>query len=197
MVRTSGFNAGDNCVVLGAGPIGLAILLVLKAKKANKIIMSEVATSRAAAARDFGADVVVNPLDSGHASGDPVVKAVNDLIGEGADVAFDASGVQQTLDTAIASVRPGGTIFNVAIHEKPLSLNLNDLAILEKKLTGGLCYTREDFEGAANLVASNRDEASKMITAITPLDNIVQGGFLELVNNKAEHVKILIEVEKE
>ncbi|KAK3722986.1 hypothetical protein LTR37_002132 [Vermiconidia calcicola] len=197
MVRVAGMVEGDNCVVLGAGPIGLALLLVLKAKKARKIIVSEVTASRAEAAKQFGADLVVNPLESDNTSGDPVVKAAHDLMGEGADISFDASGIQATLNTAIACVRPAGTVFNVAIHEKPLSINLNDLTMTEKKLTGGICYTREDFEGASQLVAGNSEEAEKMITSITALDDIVKGGFLELINNKANHVKILIEINKE
>lgn len=52
-------------------------------------------------------------------------------------IAFDASGLQTTLDTGIASVRPGRAIFNVAIHEKPLLLSLNELTVGEKRLTGG------------------------------------------------------------
>ena len=123
MVRTAGMIEGDNCVVLGAGPIGLALLLVLKAKKARKIIVSEVTASRAAAAKEFGADLVVNPTETSNKTGDEVVEAVHELMGEGADIAFDASGIQATLNTAIACTRPAGTIFNVAIHEKPLSLS--------------------------------------------------------------------------
>ena len=193
MVRTAGMTEGDNCVVLGAGPIGLAVLLVLKHQKARKIIVSEVTDSRSQMARDFGADLVVNPLGAK----DVVLKAVRENMDEGADVVFDASGLQETLDTAIACTRTAGTIFNIAIHEKPLFINLNDLTMTEKKLTGGICYTQEDFEGAAQLVASNMADAEKMITAVTPLDNVIKGGFLELINNKANHVKILIEVAKE
>ena len=54
----------------------------------------------------------------------------------------------------------------------------------EKRLTGGICYTQEDFEGASQLVAANMQEVERMITAITPLNDIVDGGFLELINNK-------------
>lgn len=198
MVRTAGMREGDCCAVLGAGPIGLALVLVLKAKGAGKIVVSEVVESRVEMARGFGADRVVNPMEDGGQAGEAVVAVAHELTdGEGVDIAFDASGVQATLDTAIACTRLAGTIFNVAIHEKPLSLNLNDLTITEKKLTGGICYTREDFEGASQLVAANVKEAEKMVTAITPLDEIVKGGFLELINNKARHVKILIDVGKQ
>jgi (R,R)-butanediol dehydrogenase/meso-butanediol dehydrogenase/diacetyl reductase len=197
-IRTSGFQTGQTALILGAGPIGLAILLLLKVWGAKKIIISEPTATRAELARKFGADVVVNPLkklDHEREDGilDPVVAAAHDLTNDGIDVAFDATGLQSTLDAAIASVRPGGTIFNVAIHEKPLLLNLNSLAVMEKTLTGGICYTNEDFEAVINVLASGEIDAEQMITSVVPLADIIQGGFMELINNKAYHVKILIQ----
>ena len=56
------------------------------------------------------------------------------------------------------------------------------------------CTQPADFEGASQLVSANREEAEQMITAIASLDDIIAGGFFELINNKANHVKILIEV---
>lgn len=197
-IRTSGFQTGQTALILGAGPIGLAILLLLKVWEAKKIVISEPTATRAEMARRFGVDVVVNPLkklDHERNDGiiDPVVAAAHDISNDGIDVAFDATGLQSTLDTAIASVRPGGTIFNVAIHEKPLLLNLNSLAVTEKTLTAGMGYTNEDFEAVINALASGKIDAKQMITSIIPLGDIVQKGFLELINNKAEHVKILIQ----
>ncbi|KAJ5706157.1 hypothetical protein N7536_001846 [Penicillium majusculum] len=142
MTRTSGFIAGQNVLILGAGPIGLALLMLLRSKGAGQILVTEVSDLRVRQARHFGADRVINPLEksslaAGESSSNPVVDAVHGLFEEGVDIAFDASGLQTTLDTGIASVRPDGTIFNVAIHEKPLLLNLNGLTVGEKRLTGG------------------------------------------------------------
>jgi len=197
-IRISGFQQGQTALVLGAGPIGLAILILLKVWGAEKTIISEVTRSRIAQARKFGADVVVNPLEpfSGNRSDDitdPVVAASRDLTGDGVDVAFDATGMQSTLDAAIASVRPGGTIFNVAIHEKPLLLNLNLLAQKEKSLKAGICYTSEDFHAVLKVLAEGKIPAEDLITSVVPLSSVLEGGFMELINNKSEHVKILIQ----
>ncbi|KAL3450245.1 chaperonin 10-like protein [Aspergillus insuetus] len=197
MIERSGFAAGDNVLILGAGPIGLALLILLRSKGAGKILMSEVSMLRIEQARRLGADAVIDPTqesEAGSESGsDPVLAAVHKVTEEGVDIAFDASGLQATLDTAIASVRPGGTIFNVAIHEKPLSLNLNSLSLAEKRLTGGICYLRRDFEEVLALLSSGRLPAEEMITSVVPLSAIVQGGFQELIVNKTKHVKILIQ----
>ncbi|OJI96481.1 hypothetical protein ASPVEDRAFT_122654 [Aspergillus versicolor CBS 583.65] len=192
MIERSGFSPDDNILILGAGPIGLALLMLLRSKGAKKILVSEVSELRIEHARRLGADVVINPLQ-GDKGSNPVLKEVSDFTGEGVDIAFDASGLQTTLNTAIASVRPGGTIFNVAIHEKPLSVNLNDLSLQEKRLTGGICYLKRDFEEILALQGSGRLPAEEMITSIVPLSDIVKGGFHELMVHKAKHVKILIQ----
>ncbi len=199
MIRISGFKHGDNVVILGAGPIGLALLLLLRAKSAGKILISEVTESRLRQAEKFGADMVVNPLakTSGSVgSGNAVMDAAQRVMRDGADIAFDATGVQSTLDTALLVVRPGGVVFNVAIHEKPLLINPNSFSFKEIKLMGGICYTNEDFEDVLQALATGRLAAEDMITSIVPLEKVVQGGFLELINNKAEHVKILIQPSK-
>lgn len=121
--------------------------------------MSEVSDLKIQQAREVGADRVINPKESSPltARGSPynlVIDAVHKL-GEGVDIAFDASGLQATLDIAIASVKPGGMIFNVAIHEKLLLLYLNELSVGEKRLTGGICYIKKDFGEVLSQLASN------------------------------------------
>lgn len=208
MIRISGFKAGQNVLVLGTGPIGCALIMLLQAKGAAVIVASEVAESRAAQAKVFGADVVVNPLanSSPHDSPteatfskprNPVLDAVRRAMGTGADVSFDACGLQSTLDTAIECTKPGGTIFNVAIHDKALSINLNTLVVGEKHLTGGNAYTPVDYEEVMALLSTHSEQAKKLITSVVPLSNAIEGGFHELVDNAAAHVKILIQASGE
>ncbi|CZR69690.1 related to alcohol/sorbitol dehydrogenase [Phialocephala subalpina] len=196
MIRISGFSDGHDVVILGAGPIGLALLLLLRAKGAGKVIVSEVTDSRSRQAEKFGADLVINPLakiPDGAGSGNSVVDAAHNIMGDGADIAFDAMGIQSTMDTALLVVKPGGVVFNVAIHEKPLLINPNSFSFKEVKLMGGICYTNEDFDDVLGILATGNLAAEDMITSVVPLEEVVQGGFLELINNKAKHVKILIQ----
>jgi (R,R)-butanediol dehydrogenase/meso-butanediol dehydrogenase/diacetyl reductase len=193
MVRISGFVKGQNVLILGAGPIGLALLMILKAKGAGKVIVSEVSSLRMQYAQQLGADKVVNPMGGSADTPDPVIATVRELTGEGVDISYEASGLQATLDTAIAAVMPGGVIFNVAVHEKRLQVNINDLVLTEKKMTGGISYTSEDFQGVLELLASGTIPAEKLISSVVPLANIIEGGFQELINNKTKHVKILVQ----
>jgi (R,R)-butanediol dehydrogenase/meso-butanediol dehydrogenase/diacetyl reductase len=199
MVRTSGFQKGQDALVLGAGPIGLGLLLVLRVVGARKVLVSEVLEKRKAQALAFGADAVVDPTSTAKTNGsapvNPVITKAREisLSTEGVDVAFDASGLQSTFDTALASVRPGGTVFNVAIHGKPLSINPNDLGFLEKKYMGGIGYTAEDFQAVLAALKDGSLKAESMITSTVPLKDVIAGAFRNLLDKKENHIKILVQ----
>ena len=188
MIRISGFRAGQDAVVLGAGPIGCSLTFLLKDSGAKQLMVSEMASSRSAQAKACGADRVINPMEHN------VLDVVHEHMGAGADVVFDACGLQATLETAIACTKPGGTIFNVAIHEEPISLDVNLLTIPEKRLLAGNAYTKEDFDRVIQVLTTRSSEVEKFITASVPLHNAIDDAFLELINHKSKHNKILVEV---
>lgn len=192
MIRISGFQRDQNAVVLGAGPIGCALTFLLKdaGSGAKNVIVSEVSDARREMATASGADHVVNPLSSANA----VTSIVRDVMDTGADVTFDAAGLQQTLDTAFAVTKPGGTVFNVAIHETPKTLNMNLLTLPEKKLMAGNAYTAEDYERVIRVLSSRGKEVEKFVTGVVPLEEAVKGGIEELTRPGSRHNKILVEV---
>lgn len=73
--------------MLGGGPIGLCVIQALKAKGVGRIIVSEVADRRKDFAKEFGADVIIDP------SKEDIVEKVKGLTdGEGVAVVFDCAG---------------------------------------------------------------------------------------------------------
>ncbi|KAL4974553.1 hypothetical protein BDW66DRAFT_167641 [Aspergillus desertorum] len=194
-IRISGFQHGQTALILGAGPIGLAILMLLRVWGVRTVVISEVTASRKRMAGEFGADLVVDPTESNPPEDgqDPVVMATQKAVqADGADVTFDCTGLQSTLNTAIAATRPGGTVFNVATHEKPLMVNLNDLTLGERRLTGGICYTDIDFQGVMAALETGKIQAEKLITSVVDLEDVIDKWLMELIQNKAAHVKILV-----
>ncbi|KAL8704506.1 MAG: hypothetical protein Q9225_008084, partial [Loekoesia sp. 1 TL-2023] len=121
-VNISPLKKGDKVLVLGGGPIGLAVIQCLKAKGVETIIASEVATGRKEFAKQLGAHYVLDPTQ------DDIVARVREICGGvGADVAFDAAGVQAGLNQALKAIRAQGTLVNIAVWEKPAQLQMNDL----------------------------------------------------------------------
>jgi threonine dehydrogenase-like Zn-dependent dehydrogenase len=101
---------------MGAGPIGLGVIQVLKARGATTIIVVEVAQERQNFAKEFGATHLIDPRHE-----DTVKRAKEITGGLGPHVVLDAAGVPASLKNACLAVRARGTIVNLAIWEKEVS----------------------------------------------------------------------------
>jgi (R,R)-butanediol dehydrogenase / meso-butanediol dehydrogenase / diacetyl reductase len=185
-VRLSALKRGGTAVVFGAGPIGLVTTAALKAAGAGQVIVVEPAAARKAKAAGAGADTVLDPTET------DVPAAVRDLTaGAGADVAFECAGIDRVLASAIGSVRPGGTVVNVAIWGHEASVAMNELVFSEVTVLGSLAYC-DDHPATIELLRSGKVDAEQFITGRIGLDDLVKGGFRELIDNKEENVKILV-----
>jgi (R,R)-butanediol dehydrogenase / meso-butanediol dehydrogenase / diacetyl reductase len=184
--RLSPMTEGGTAVVFGAGPIGLVTIASLKARGAGQVISVEPAGARKAKAPGAGADTVLDPTQV------DVPDAVRELTGgAGADVAFECAGIDAVLASAIASVRPGGTVVNVAIWGHQATVDVNSLVVSEVAVLGSLAYC-EDHSDTIALLRDKKVDASQFITGRIGLEHIVEGGFRELIDNKEENVKILV-----
>lgn len=186
-VRRSGVRAGQSALVLGAGPIGAVTLLCLKAAGASPILVAEVAEARKAKALELGADAVLDP------SQEDVPERVRELTGgQGADHAFDAAGIEATLQAAIRSTRKGGSVTIISIWEKPACIDPNEIVLAELDLHGIIAYTPQDFADTIAMLTDGSIDTTGVVTSRIDLDGVVTDGFDELVAHKDRHVKILI-----
>lgn len=88
-VRNSAFKFGDNVVVSGTGPIGLAAIQCLKAAGANKIIALGTTSSKEPIIKAYGADYFINSKEC-----EDLAAEVQKILGNevGADVVYECSG---------------------------------------------------------------------------------------------------------
>lgn len=113
---------GDTVAIVGAGPVGLAILLTAQFYSPAAIFMIDLDEKRLAVAKQFGATTVINSTD-GHAA-----HHVMELTeGAGVNVAIEAVGIPATFDICQSIVAAGGRIANVGVHGKPVELHLEKL----------------------------------------------------------------------
>ena len=146
----------------------------------------EPAAVRKAKAPGAGADEVLDPTEVN------VPDAIRDLTGgAGADVSFECAGVDAVLGSAVASVRPGGTVVNVAIWGHKAEFAVNELVFSEINLIGTLAYCG-DHPATIGLLQDKKVDATQFITGRIALDDLVSKGFTELIENKEENVKILV-----
>ncbi|MEM9079980.1 MAG: zinc-binding dehydrogenase [Verrucomicrobiota bacterium] len=182
-VRLGEVVAGETCVVIGGGPIGLLIALVAKEKGA-KVILSEPNESRLALARELGVEAV-NPISSN------VVEEVSKLTdGAMADCVFEVSGSGPGVEvmTELPNVR--GRIVMVAIHPQPKPVNLFKFFWSEIKMIGARLYEEQDFDEAIELAASGKLALDRLITRIDPIEE-VQATF-EAIDANPDGIKYLI-----
>jgi alcohol dehydrogenase len=127
---------GDVVAVVGAGPIGLAAMLTAQLYTPGRIVAIDLDDGRLESARRFGAGTVIN---NGREDAVAIVMELTD--GLGADVAFEAVGVQQTFELATELIRPCGRVANIGVHGKPVTLHLEKLWIRDVTVTTGLVDT--------------------------------------------------------
>ncbi|WEV53248.1 2,3-butanediol dehydrogenase [Bifidobacterium sp. ESL0704] len=188
-VRRTDVKAGDTVVVGGAGPIGLLVGTVLKAKGA-KVIISELSEVRKNKALESGAaDIVVDP--SKEDLNERVRKETN---GKGADVAFDCAGVGVVVHQLLSCLKQEGKLEIVAVHVKPLEINVtNELTFAERDIQASLGYAN-DHEKVIKMVREKGVDLSPFITDKIKAEDIVKDGFEKLRNDGEHHVKILVEL---
>jgi alcohol dehydrogenase len=127
---------GDVVAVVGAGPIGLAAIMTARLLSPSHVVAIDLADSRLEAAKQFGADVIVNNAR------DDAEQIVADLTGGlGADVVIEAVGVAATFEQAVRLVRPGGHVANIGVHGSPATLHLEREWSRDVTITTGLVDT--------------------------------------------------------
>ena len=182
----SGASEGDVAIVGGAGPIGLLTAGVLKASGLT-VYISELSEARKEMARTTGvADEVFDPREV------DVAEKVKELTGgKGADVGFECSSVPVVLDMLIDAVKPGGVIVNVSIWGRKPEVDMPNLVLKEIDLRGTIGYSN-DHPATIKLVQEGKLDLSKFITGRIKLEELVDKGFDQLINNNEKHVKILV-----
>lgn len=156
--------AGETVAVMGAGPIGLLAAAVLRIAGAGRVIVADRIAYRLALAREMGADVAVDITRERPA------EAILDLTGgRGAHLIVDAAGKPDSINPALAAVRPGGRILLIGIpSEATTSLDLHTAMNREAALLTLKRSNRNDH-AALDLLASGQIDASKLVTHRFPL----------------------------
>lgn len=113
---------GDTVAIVGAGPIGLAVLLTAQFYSPAKVIMIDINDNRLEVAKQMGASTVINSAD-----GKAAERVMELTGGAGVDVAVEAVGEPETFDICQAILAAGGRLANVGVHGKPAPLHLEQL----------------------------------------------------------------------
>jgi alcohol dehydrogenase len=158
---------GDVVAVVGAGPIGLAAIMAARLFSPSHVVAFDLADTRLDAAKQFGADVVVN---NGREDAMAVIGELTE--GLGADVAIEAVGVPATFELATRLIRPGGRVANIGVHGEPATLHLEELWIRNVTITTGLVDT-SSTPTLLRLVTARQIETGRFVTHRFGIDEMM------------------------
>ena len=182
-VNLSGLKAGDKVLVLGAGPIGLAVAFWSKRFGAAKVAVQDVAEFQRQRALDMGADAfVVDPED-------PVGSAERGLGGK-ADVVFECVGIPGLIAQAVEQVRPRGTILLLGLCTRPDTFNSFAMLSKEVRLVTSAFFTVPEYEASLQALADGAVEPRLLITDTISLAETPQ--VFESLKRRTEQCKVLI-----
>lgn len=172
--------------IYGCGPIGLLLVRVARLMGALQVLVTERLTHRLEAALRLGATHAFVAEDG--AEQGCILSATN---GRGVDVAFEAAGDNQAVETAIATTRPGGTVALIGIPGDDRT-SFQASAARRKGLTIKLVRRmKHAYPRAIAMVASGLIELSSLVTHRFPLEGYQQA--FETAARR-EGIKVLIDL---
>jgi alcohol dehydrogenase len=163
---------GDSVVVFAQGPIGLCATAGARLMGAALVIGVDGDANRLSMARRMGADVVLDYREC------DVVNEVKKLTGGGADVTIEALGTQATFESALRSLRPGGTLSSLGVYSGKLQVPYDAFAagIGDHRIVTTLCPGgKERMRRLMEIVRRGRVDLTPLLTHTFSLDEITAG----------------------
>lgn len=184
-VARAGLARGDAAVVLGCGPVGLAVIAALRAADTQVIVAADPSPARRSLATTMGATEVVDPRD------EPAVGAWRRVDGRHPLVIFEAVGVPGMLDDAMRQAPRGARILVVGACMEPDTIRPMRGVARELTIAFALAYDPFEFADTLRRIAEGDLDVAPLITGSVGIDGVA-GAFDEL-SDPDLHAKILVE----
>ena len=188
--RGGGIRPGDNVVILGGGPIGLAACAILKRAGAVKVILSEPSETRAKLGQEMGADYLINPLKEDFS--EKVLEITNGL---GAKLYLEATGLPDKVWSGIEACIWNGKMINstvviVARADKKIPLTGEVFQVRRAKVIGSQGHSGHGtFPLVISMMAAGMD-ITKLITKKIKLEKVADN--LKLLQTDRANCKITV-----
>jgi len=185
-VRKSKLLVGDKVVVMGGGPIGQLIALICRINGASSIVLSEIKSERLNFAKKM-------ELITASSKEETIRKIMEMTKGEGADIVYEAVGIQATYNYITELVKVGGKIITVGAANKPIALNMWKVYFGELNLIGIHVYTPKDIEIGIELLNNYPKIFRPFISKIIGLKDL-QTELKGLTDGTSKAMKVLVEL---
>jgi (R,R)-butanediol dehydrogenase/meso-butanediol dehydrogenase/diacetyl reductase len=182
-IHMSGLKPGDKVLILGAGPIGLAVAFWARRAGASRVVMQDIAEYQRERALAMGVqEFVVRPDD-------PVGSAER-AVGGKADIVFECVGIPGLIEQAVKQVRNRGTILLLGLCTRPDTFNSFAMLSKEVRLVTSAFFTRGEYVEALRVLEDGAVEPRTLVTGTVSLEETPAA--FEALRRRTEQCKVLI-----
>jgi threonine dehydrogenase-like Zn-dependent dehydrogenase len=183
-VNKSSIAPGDGALVLGCGPVGLAVIAALRTKGIEPIVATDFSPARRAIATTMGATEAVDPASEDAFDAWQRAGKSKPL------VVFEAIGVPGILDGVLRDAPHGTRVLVVGVCMEHDTINPFFGISKEMNIQFALGYDPMEFAGSLRSIAEGEIDVVPMITGEVDLDGVA--GAFEALGNPDQHCKILV-----
>lgn len=156
-VRLANPDRNSKVVIIGPGPIGLAVLFWLRQRGVENVVMLASSGRRKALSAKMGADKFVVESDAAK-------DEIYEILGGAPDIVFEAVGVPGVLARSIDLVRGGGLVIGLGFCLEPDQIIPGMAMIKDVTIRWSTTFTREDFAASAEAIDRDSALARAMVT---------------------------------
>ena len=183
-VARSGIAPGNSAIVLGLGPVGLAVIAELRMKGIGPIVGADFSPRRRELAMTLGADLTVDPREV------PAIEAWRSLNTTNERWVFEAVGVPGLIDDAMRMAPRGGHVLVVGVCMQPDTIAPLLGISRELSVQFVLGYTPDEFAYSLRAIAEGRTDLAPLITGTVDVDGVP--GAFDALGNPEAHAKIMV-----
>jgi 2-desacetyl-2-hydroxyethyl bacteriochlorophyllide A dehydrogenase len=155
----------DSALIVGAGPIGLLTLAVLRLTGVNMIAVSDASDARLEMARALGAQVTINVTRQ-----NPRQVVDEFTNGSGVDLAFEAVGLSATAQQSLEVTRNKGSVIWIGNNQRMIEIDMQAIVTRELSVIGSYGMTDEEFQRSLRLLADGHIPTDRLINRRASLE---------------------------
>ncbi|MBN2860196.1 MAG: alcohol dehydrogenase catalytic domain-containing protein [Sphaerochaetaceae bacterium] len=186
-VGRSGMKENLTVAIVGAGMIGVSILLAVSRYKPSKIFIIDQKENKLHVAENLGA-IAINFRQT-----DPVKAILEQTDGLGADITFEAVGLQTSVTSSILATRVGGRIVWVGNMAPQVNIPMQEIVTKAREILGVYCYEPEDFRQSVQYIETNPHLMERFVNTTVPLER-TQDLFTQLSSGELDVFRAVITV---
>ena len=177
-VNKSNVQRGETALVLGCGPIGIAIIAALRFRGVETIVAADFTPKRRGLAAAMGAHQTVDPAQSS-----PFDTAKPDVV-------FEAVGVPGIIDDVLLRAKPGTRLVVAGVCMQPDTVHPLFAIAKEINVQFVLAYDPQEFADSLRAIAEGEIDVSPVITGDVGLEDV--GAAFDDLADPERHCKILV-----